>query len=82
MQTCKPPSCSAGPSCLQLCRLFFVQPATPGHLLVEAGVLHQLAAQWEIRALALRPTLPLRSGSWTPRKEDKLGERFLLRSYY
>ena len=30
-------------------------------------MLHHLGAHWDIRALALRPTLPFRSGAWTPR---------------
>ena len=56
-------------------RLLFISnlfPDTrePYRGLDNATVLHQLAAQWDIRALALRPTLPLRSGAWTARKED------------
>jgi glycosyltransferase involved in cell wall biosynthesis len=56
-------------------RLLFISnlfPDTrePYRGLDNATVLHHLAAQWEIRTLALRPTLPCRSGAWTPRKED------------
>ena len=68
-------------------RLLFISnlfPDTrePYRGLDNATVLHHLAAQWEIRALALRPTLPFRSGAWTARKEDsRLEVQFLATPY-
>ena len=68
-------------------RLLFVSnlfPDTrePHRGLDNATVLHHLNAQWDIRALALRPTLPLRSGTWSARVEDsRLQPEFLATPY-
>ncbi|MCE9608693.1 MAG: glycosyltransferase [Chthoniobacter sp.] len=68
-------------------RLLFISnlfPDTrePYRGLDNATVLHHLAAQWKIRTLALRPTLPFRSGTWTARKEDRvLQPEFLATPY-
>ena len=68
-------------------RLLFVSnlfPDTrePYRGLDNATVLQQLNAQWDIRALALRPTLPFRSGAWTARTEDsRMQPQFLAAPY-
>lgn len=68
-------------------RLLFVSnlfPDTrePYRGLDNATVLQQLNAQWDIRALALRPTLPFRSGAWTARTEDsRMQPQFLAVPY-
>ena len=68
-------------------RLLFVSnlfPDTrePYRGLDNATVLQQLNAQWDIRALALRPTLPFRSGAWTARPEEsRMQPRFLATPY-
>ena len=68
-------------------RLLFVSnlfPDTrePYRGLDNATVLHHLNAQWDIRALALRPTLPFRSGTWSARVEDsRLQPQFLATPY-
>ena len=68
-------------------RLLFISnlfPDTrePHRGLDNATVLHHLNAQWDIRALALRPTLPLRSGTWSARVEDsRLQPEFLATPY-
>ena len=68
-------------------RLLFVSnlfPDTrePYRGLDNATVLQQLNAQWDIRALALRPTLPFRSGAWTARTEDsRMQPQFLATPY-
>jgi glycosyltransferase involved in cell wall biosynthesis len=68
-------------------RLVFVSnlfPDTrePYRGLDNATVLQQLTNRWDVRVLGLRPTLPLRSGSWTPRDEDhKLHPRFIATPY-
>ena len=68
-------------------RLLFVSnlfPDTrePYRGLDNATVLQRLNAQWDIRALALRPTLPFRSGAWTARTEDsRMQPQFLAAPY-
>ncbi len=68
-------------------RLLFVSnlfPDTrePYRGLDNATVLQQLNTQWDIRALALRPTLPFRSGAWTARTEDsRMQPQFLAVPY-
>ncbi len=68
-------------------RLLFISnlfPDTrePHRGLDNATVLHHLNAQWDIRALALRPTLPFRSGTWTARPEDsRMQPEFLATPY-
>ena len=68
-------------------RLLFVSnlfPDTrdPYRGLDNAAVLQHLNAQWDIRALALRPTLPFRSGVWISRPEDsRLQPQFLATPY-
>ena len=68
-------------------RLLFISnlfPDTrePYRGLDNATVLQHLNAQWDIRALALRPTLPFRSGAWTSRPEDsRMQPQFLATPY-
>ncbi len=68
-------------------RLLFVSnlfPDTrePYRGLDNATVLQQLNTQWDIRALALRPTLPFRSGAWSARTEDsRMQPQFLAVPY-
>ena len=68
-------------------RLLFISnlfPDTrePYRGLDNATVLQHLNAQWDIRALALRPTLPFRSGAWTSRSEDsRMQPQFLATPY-
>ena len=60
----------------------FPDAREPHRGLDNATVLHHLNAQWDIRALALRPTLPLRSGTWSARVEDsRLQPEFLATPY-
>jgi len=68
-------------------RLLFISnlfPDTrePYRGLDNATVLHHLNAQWDIRALALRPTLPFRSGAWSARvDESRFQPQFLAVPY-
>ncbi len=68
-------------------RLLFVSnlfPDTrePYRGLDNATVLQHLNAQWDIRALALRPTLPFGSGAWSARTEDsRMQPQFLATPY-
>ncbi len=68
-------------------RLLFVSnlfPDTrePYRGLDNATVLDRLTAHWDIRVLGLRPTLPLRSGTWTARDDDRrLQPQFLATPY-